>query len=522
MSIPSLFALTIMLAPAAAQNTTRVTWDHQGGEPDHHSYFSDIAVGARFLVFHSSATDHVPGDTNGKIDVFVRDRAAGRTTRVSVSSSGTEGNGDCRLAKISGDGRYVVFESESSNLVAGDTNGVSDVFLHDRHTGLTTRINLGPGAVQADASSGGPVINADGNWVVYSSNATNLVPGDVNGKHDLFRYELATGLTDLISRTPTEQANGTSTGPSLSFDGRVVAFHSSATNLVAGDTNGYDDMFVLELASGAISRVSVSTSGAQGNQHVVLGRISGDGMHVAFMSHATNLSGPDTNGESDVFVHDRLTAETVRVSVSSAGVPGNYRSLYPSISFDGRLVTFESYSNNLVYGDINVVPDMFLHDRMTHQTSLISRASSGAIGNEWSRDGSFSADARFVAFTSSADNLVSGDTNGVSDIFVRSLVLPGLDLVIAGTCPGPRIFTVSNASPGGSVALVHGRPGHFVRRSGACSGLELGLDDPLVGLILTADSSGSAAASLGIASSCGRSVAAIDLATCTASALVPL
>jgi len=215
--------------------------------------------------------------------------------------------------------------------------------------------------------------------------------------------------------------------PSLSADGRMVAFHSDADSLVTGDTNNAKDIFVHDRVTHATTRVSVSSTGVQGNASSEVVSLSGDGRFVAFYSWASNLVGGDTNNVADVFVHDRQTGQTTRVSVSSAGGQGNGNSTLSAISADGRLVAFESSASNLVPGDTNNVRDIFLHDRQTGQTTRVSVNStggqsncSGCVANRGhSNYPSLSADGRVVSFASDANNLVTGDTNNKWDVFVR-------------------------------------------------------------------------------------------------------
>jgi Tol biopolymer transport system component len=200
-----------------------------------------------------------------------------------------------------------------------------------------------------------------------------------------------------------------------------VAFASSATNLVSGDTNKHPDIFVRDLQTNQTTRVSVASDGTQANNFSFNPSISADGRYVAFTSWANNLVSGDTNGGRDIFVHDRQTGATTRVSVATGGGQAAADSQRPSISADGRYVAFESDASNLVSGDTNNHPDIFVHDRQTGVTMQVSVASDGTQTYAFSSDPSISADGRYVAFGSEADNLVSGDTNGRFDIFVREM-----------------------------------------------------------------------------------------------------
>jgi Tol biopolymer transport system component len=350
----------------------------------------------------------------------------GNTTRVSVATGGGQANFDSFDPSISADGRYVAFTSNATNLVSGDTNGDWDIFVHDRQTGQTTRVSVATGGGQANLASLDPSISADGRYVAFVSAATNLVSGDTNNFQDIFVHDRQTGQTTRVSvASDGTQANGHSYDPSISADGRYVAFASLASNLVSGDTNGAWDVFVHDRQTGETTRVSVASDGTQaiGFFFGSSPSISADGRYVAFDSWATNLVSGDTNDKPDVFVHDRQTGQTTRVSVSSDGTQANNGANYPSISADGRYVAFESSSTNLVSGDTNSVTDIFVHDRQTGQTTRVSVSSDGTQANGgpgWSgKTSSISADGRYVAFHSYADNLVSGDTNSATDIFVH-------------------------------------------------------------------------------------------------------
>src|SRR5947209_1614213 len=265
-----------------------------------------------------------------------RSAGAQTTVRVSVASDGTEGNDVSLGSALSADGRFVAFDSAATDLVAGDTNGVSDVFVHDRQTGTTERVSVASDGAQGNGSSGlvtfafPPALSADGRFVAFVSFATNLVASDTNGATDVFVHDRQTGTTERVSvASDGTEGNAASAGATLSADGRFVAFHSAATNLVAGDTNGTNDVFVHDRQTGTTERVSVNGFSAGP-------ALSADGRFVAFHSTATNLVAGDTNGATDVFVHDRQTGTTERVSVASDGTQGNDASSYPALSADGR------------------------------------------------------------------------------------------------------------------------------------------------------------------------------------------
>jgi hypothetical protein len=434
---------------ARAGETTRVSVDSAGEQGNSESYNPSISADGRFVAFWSYASNLVPGDTNVRDDVFVHDRATGQTSRVSVDSAGVQGNSGSEASSISADGRFVAFKSLASNLVPGDTNGWPDVFVHDRLTGQTSRVSVDSAGVQGNFDSYEPSISADGRFVAFYSIASNLVPGDTNGNWDVFVHDRATGQTTRVSvDSAGVQGNSSSYYPSISADGRFVPFFSHASNLVPGDTNASPDVFVHDRSTGTTTRVSVDSAGVQGNSSSYYPSISADGRFVAFFSHAGNLVPGDTNASPDVFVHDRATGTTTRVSVDSAGVQGNAYSYDSSISADGRFVAFYSSAWNLVPGDTNGAYDVFVHDRASGQTNRASVDSACVQGNHESLSPSISADGRFVAFYSSAWNLVPGDTNFRHDVFVRDLARVRLARVVPtlGSEAGSDYVTLEGAS----------------------------------------------------------------------------
>jgi Tol biopolymer transport system component len=379
-----------------------------------------VSLDGRYVTFESGATNLVAGDTNGVWDIFVRDRNTGTTTLASKSSAGILGNSFSFWPSVSMDGRYVAFESLADNLVAGDTNGKWDIFVRDRQTGTTTLVSKSSAGVEGDDTSGAPDLSMDSRYVAFSSDSTNLVAGDTNAVTDIFVRDRQTGTTTLVSRNSAGgEGDGASGTPDLSTDGRYVAFHSNAANLVAGDTNAVTDIFVRDRQTGTTTRVSKSSAGVEGDHISINPRISADGRYVTFLSVATNLVSGDTNVKVDIFVRDRQTGTTYLVSKSSAGVLGDGDSEDPAISADGRYVAFPSASTNLVAGDTNAVNDIFVRDRQTGTTTLVSKSSAGVAGDGNSYNPSISADGRYVVFGSDATNLVAGDTNTAPDIFVR-------------------------------------------------------------------------------------------------------
>jgi Tol biopolymer transport system component len=456
-------------APAGSRTTERVSVSSSGAEGNLPSYPQGISADGRYVVFSSGSANLVRGDTNRRQDVFVHDRKTGRTTRVSVSSSGRQGKagrdpfGGSVGEGISANGRYVVFRSDAANLVARDTNGVEDIFVRDRRTGRTARVSVDAAGRQANGSSGFAVISANGRYVAFDSQASNLVSGDTNGFTDVFVRDRAKGTTQRVSLGRGGKQARCSVGsceswfPAISADGRYVAFTSGASNLVPGDTNRLADVFVRDRATGRTRRVSLSSRGRQGTGKRYSNgsnapAISADGRYVAFHSDMSNLVPGDTNRTFDIFVHDRVTGKTERVSVSSHGVQANGENIgAPSISAGGRYVAYSSLASNLVPGDTNDITDAFVRDRRTHRTMLVSVSSSGEQGTDasWPNGApAFSAGNRFLALASWAGNLVPGDTNGTADAFVRDLrgILPAEHLTMS--VPRQEGSSTPAAAPG--------------------------------------------------------------------------
>lgn len=408
-------ALVVPATAAAAPKTRAVT---QGDGVSTEPYASG---NGRVTTFDSDATDLVAGDDNEVRDAFVYDRVTKQTTLVSRHSDGTLGNGPSEDPDISADGRWVAFESESDNLVNVDANGVAeDVYLHDRQSGKTTLVSVHSNGTQGDLDSVDPSVSASGRFVAFQSDATNLVVGDDNGVRDVFVFDRRTKRTTLVSRRSNGNiGNGSSSGPGISADGRYVTFDSEASNLVKNDANGAIDVFIHDRATGKTILASRKRRGGAGNDDSDNPAMSGNGRFVTFQSRASNLVRGDTNNVKDVFVFDRTTKVVERVSVRSNGRQGNPETEDPEISASGRWVAFEGHASNLVRGDSNGVQDVFVHDRKTGKTILASRHSNGTLGNDHSVNPDISGDGRWVVFVSAATNLVNGDVNGVQDIFTR-------------------------------------------------------------------------------------------------------
>jgi Tol biopolymer transport system component len=412
--------LVLPAAGAGPGSTTRLSTATGGGQGNGRSFVPAISADGRYVAFYSDASNLVSGDTNGARDVFVRDLQTGETTRVSVSTSGAEANGDSFAPALSSDGRYVAFASAATTLVDGDMNDANDIFVRDRQTNTTTRVSVGYDGSQANGGSDQPSLSGDGRLVAFTSGATNIVSGDVNANRDAFVYDRQTGTAvNLSVSNDGTQADLDSFTPELSANGRFVAFSSFADNLIVDDLNESSDIFVRDLQANTTERVSEYTGHYEAEGDSVRPSISADGRYVAFDSDAWDLVWGDTNDVHDVFVNDRATSVTTRVSVDDSGTQANGESFRPSISGDGRYVAFYSEATDLVSGDTNGATDVFVYDRRSGALKRMSVAAGGDDGNGDSLRPVIDGSGHLAVFESDASNLVPGDSNRFTDVFVR-------------------------------------------------------------------------------------------------------
>jgi Tol biopolymer transport system component len=369
-------------------------------------------------------------------------------TLVSVSSDGALADGASSNASISASGRWIAFQSDATNLVPGDTNANSDIFLRDRSKGTTTRESVGSFGTQGVGDNQNPSLSLNGRFLAFDSDAFDLVAGDDNGLRDVFWHDCTKGTTTLVSvASDGTQSNGTSQLPSISANGSLVAFESDATTLVAGDTNGHRDVFVRDLKHGTVTRVSVSTAGDEGDGDSSSAVISGNGRFVAFESDAGNLDDFDTNAFTDVFVHDLKTGTTVLASKNADFVAGDDSSFARSLSTNGRYLVLDSLATNLVVTDTNGLRDVFLRDLKLGANQKASLAPGDIEGDGSSMRGTVSANGKRIAFSTNAANLFSNDTDGVSDVVLR-------DLKFGATNPASVPFAVHDPDAGSSQPVL--------------------------------------------------------------------
>jgi Ca2+-binding RTX toxin-like protein len=445
--------------PVTAEIVVRSSVAPNGSQVDGSSSGARLSADGRYLVFESAATNLVTGDDNGARDIFRKDLTTGEIVLVSAAADGGRTDTHSFNAEISADGRYVVFESSAENLVAGDGNGTTDIFRKDLTTGEILRVSLADDGSQAVVESRTAHISADGRYVVFESDAGNLVAGDTNNRTDIFRKDLATGEILRVSSVGDTQTNDGSYNGRISADGRYVVFESDADNLVAGDGNESSDIFRKDILTGEIVRITASSDGIQANNDSYNPRLSANGRYVVFSSDANNLVAGDGNESSDIFRKDLTTGAVVRVSTASDATQGNGGSYTAQISADGRYVVFSSDADNLVAGDTNGARDVFRKDLATGETIRLSSAARDAQGQEQANGQyflvRFGADSDSVIFSSAATNLIAGDANGGNgDIYHRNLATGEITLVSSA---GDVAHTQSNGTSSDPEVSGNGR-----------------------------------------------------------------
>src|SRR3954464_10790344 len=413
---------TVAQAAHASQGTTvRVSVAAGGGDTAATGNWPSARADGRFVAFSSWADNLVRNDANDNADIFVRDLQAGTTRLVSVASDGTQANGASFTPSISADGDVVAFRSDATNLVANDREGHTDVFVHTMSTGQTIRVSQKPSGLGANRDSIEPAISANGKVVAFSSLAHNLVPQPVDATGlccDIFVSHLATGHITLGDPMLTGGGASDSFLPVLSATGRYLAFGSWGCG-IAKDIECLDEsnVYELDLKTDTMSLVSHPYSGSVGFGCGANPAISADGTEVAFISDGNNLVPNDTNQAYDVFLRDMTTGECDGVSLTSKGEQTNGGLGRVTMSGDGRYVVFPSDAWNIVPNDTNGVSDIFVHDTRTGKTFRASVSNTGAEANSYSGNAMISADGHLVVFESDASNLAGRDKNVTTDIY---------------------------------------------------------------------------------------------------------
>ncbi|MCW3014752.1 MAG: hypothetical protein JWO02_1844 [Solirubrobacterales bacterium] len=398
-----------------------------------------LAGNATTAVFATTATNFVLQDPDGPVADIVSVNLLNGTHRlISSTPDGTAPDGSSSAPTVSASGLVVAFVSSATNLVPDDTNGAFDVFAREQD-GPMVRVSIARDGGQANGPSFQPDISADGRYVAFTSIATNLVPDDTNGQPDVFIRDLKAHTTRRVSLSDAGgEGRGRSSAPAVSADGAVVAFESAAPDLVAGDTNGTADVFVRVLATGRTELVSRSTAGAEQDRGVsapftAAPDVSADGRYVVFDTEARSLYRHDTNRRSDIYLRDRLKNTTKLVSASSINVQGNNDSVTPRITPNGRFVTFQSFATNLVQDD-GPREDLFVRDLRSGTTALVNATASGARRSrepvrELLQRAPISDDGRMALFASASPNIDGTPTGGVVQLYGRRLAAPKIALV---------------------------------------------------------------------------------------------
>jgi Tol biopolymer transport system component len=431
--------------------TIRASDSSEGVEGNAWSEDPDISADGRYTVFQSDANNLVPGDYNNETDIFLYDKLLDTTVVIATGYYGSS------RPSISADGRFVAFAS-GSPFVPNDLNGEIDVFVYDRWQGAMELVSGNSAGEQANYYSTRPTISADGRYVSFVSVATNLVPEDTNTSYDVFVRDRQLGLTERVTVSSTgQQAEDSDSFPyasAISADGRFVVFSSWASNLAPDDTNNNIDVFVRDRSLGLTTLVSRSVSGQSGNDFSFEPDISADGRYIVFYAEANNLVPNDTNQGYDVFLYDQWAGTLERISLTASGEESNDHSFDPSISADGRFVAFASIASNLVPNDTNDTTDVLVLDRQTGLLERVSLNSAGQEANDGSSYPAIAADGRYIAFQSGASNLVLPDTNEAYDIFVRDQPFATLDINHPGGAPGSYFTLTGSYFPPTSTATL--------------------------------------------------------------------
>lgn len=383
------------------------------------SYQPDVSSDGRYVAFASDATNLVGNDNNAASDIFVYDRQANTFEIVSRQSDGDASNGNSYEPAISGDGRWVVYCSFASNLVTSDDNNRPDIFLYDRQDDTVRRLSDAPNGDDGnDNSCGQSDLSTNGQYVAFISDASNLVVSDTNNVRDVFIYNRGDDTVRRITAENGQQGAARSDMPSISDDGRYIAFQSDASNLITGDDNNQSDIFVYDRSDNDMERVSQRQDGTDNSTGSFAPAISGDARFVVFEAGDGNLVGDDNNGKTDIFLHVRDGNAIERISLETDGGQANDNSTQASISTDGRYVTFTSAATDLDDNRVVNITNIFVRDRSTNSTISVSYTTDDVPGNRNSDTPQISGNGRYIVFASGATNLLPEDPNTRADVYL--------------------------------------------------------------------------------------------------------
>lgn len=440
-----------------------------------------LSANGRYLLFKSTATNFVPGDTNGLADLFVRDSKTSLIRRVNTSSSGEQANGESGDFALSGSGRYVVFSSLATNLVPNDTNGVRDVFVKDLVSDSTVRVSMhsdGAQSVVDNEFEGMPTsISADGRYVAFLT-FERLLPRDNNIHNDIYVKDMVTGALDLVSTAGDESlANFRNHHPFISANGRYVVFASQGSNFVPEDTDIGLDVYIKDRVTRQIRLASATAAGVRANNVSEKPVVSADGRYVAFVSYSHDLALPFNAANPDVYIKDMQTGAVQRAQADGNTLLGAIGT-EPAISSDGRYLAFQLSFYSQATG---AMMRLYKRNLATGELTRLDRTSSGTMqisGGIYAP--SVSDDGRFVSGHSTNGNITLNDWNGLQDLFVydrdyymaqRAALNDGVRSNGDSTTPmisrdGSRVLYVSNANTN-SVNDANGVPDAFLYNNGS-------------------------------------------------------
>jgi len=395
-------------------NTHLLISKNSAGEHfDKSTWNANVSADGSFVTLNTRSSNITPYDTYNNRDVYLLNRTSSSVQLVSGHTpSSNDSSGD--IVSLSADGRYVAFSSKTTNLIADDNNNKRDIFVKDRRTGFIERVSISSSGDEGSSDSDNPSISDDGRFVVFESFSA-FISADTNAKIDIYLHDRLNHITQIISKNGATESNGHSTRASISATGRYVVFKSEADNLVSGDSNNKTDVFIKDLITDSIERVSVASDGSEANGAVNMSvTVSADGRYVAFRSNSTSLSSVDLNGKPNIFLRDRTAHKTTCISIPYDGTLIDGYTYNPTISDDGSVIAFEARATNLVPDDTNGYNDIFVYSLATQQIKRVTDNSN----DKDSYGTSMSADGRFISYRSGATGIVTDDSNGEYDAFI--------------------------------------------------------------------------------------------------------
>jgi hypothetical protein len=417
-----MLAMLMVSADAASPKTRLMSPRSNGGDGNGVSqgYIDNLSNNGRYAAFESVATNLVVDDENELQDIFVHNIKTGKTRRVSITSDGDEVTDESSSAPaLSGNGRRVAFISDSEDLVGGDNNEVTDIFVHNLETRKTKRVSVSSNGDEGDQPAGDqPDVSRNGRFVAFHT-TSQLVGKDNNDDADIYVRDLRERRTHLVSIHSNGDAvtDGESIYPQISENGRFIVFNSSSSELINSDANGVVDVFIHDRQTGRTRRVSVNSNGNEVARDSQYPQVSADGRIISFDSTGGFVSADD-NDVSDVYVHNRETGRTKLVTRGHNGGSTDQESSYTSLSPNGRMIGFYSYATNLIANDPDGDYSAYVYDRVTKKIRMVDRDSSGDPGDGLSYVIGMSGDGRMVLFASEAGH-AQVDENDVNDVYRR-------------------------------------------------------------------------------------------------------